>query len=265
MADIQVQLRRGTTTQHGSFTGAVGEVTVDTDLDTLRVHDGSTVGGVRLAKHSELSGAGSGGTVTEVDAGTGLETSPASGITTTGTIGIADGGVGATQLATDAVTSDKISSTDNTFKVAATEVVINEGGADVDFRVEGDTNTNLIVADAGDDKVAIRGPIDTTNEIALYGDVIIKDSENLASLTIEQTNATSGAIMYLQAPGNASVRFIDTNAATNEKVMQMSFGTGQLLFQSLNDDQTVVLNNILRLDSDGSVHIKSGTSIQADL
>ena len=266
MADIQVQLRRGTTAQHASFEGAEGEVTVDTELDTLIVHTGAGAGtGVRLAKHSELSGAGAGGTVTEVDAGTGLETNPVDGITTTGTIGIADGGVGATQLATDAVTSDKISSTDNTFKVAATEVVINDGGADVDFRVEGDTNTNLIVADAGDDKVAIRGPIDTTNEIALYGDVIIKDSENLASLTIEQTNATSGAIMYLQAPGNASVRFIDTNAATNEKVMQMSFGTGQLLFQSLNDDQTVVLNNILRLDSDGSVHIKSGTSIQADL
>jgi len=255
MADIQVQLRRGTTTQHASFTGAEGEVTVDTDLDTLMVHDGSTAGGIRLAKHSELSGAGAGGTVTEVDAGTGLETSPAGGITTTGTIGIAD----------DGVTAAKISSTDNTFKVAATEVVINEGGADVDFRVEGDTNANLIVADAGDDKVGIRGPIDTTNEIALYGDVIIKDSENLASLTIEQTGSTSGAIMYLQAPGNATVRFIDTNAATNNQVMQMSFGGGQLLFQSLTDDETAVQNNILRLDSDGSVHIKSGTSIQADL
>jgi len=245
MADIQVQLRRGTTTQHASFTGAEGEVTVDTDLDTLMVHDGSTAGGIRLAKHSELSGAGAGGTVTEVDAGTGLETSPAGGITTTGTIGIAD----------DGVTAAKISSTDNTFKVATTEVVINEGGADVDFRVEGDTNANLIVADAGEDKVAIRGAIDATNEIALYGDVIIKDSENLASLTIEQTGSTSGAIMYLQAPGNASVRFIDTNATTDNQVMQMSFGSGQLLFQSLTDDETAVQNNILSLNSDGKVGI----------
>lgn len=43
----QVQLRRGTTAQHGSFTGAAGEVTVDTDLNVLRVHDGSTAGGHR--------------------------------------------------------------------------------------------------------------------------------------------------------------------------------------------------------------------------
>jgi len=40
-----LQLRRGTTSQHSSFTGAVGEVTVDTDKDSLVVHDGSTQGG----------------------------------------------------------------------------------------------------------------------------------------------------------------------------------------------------------------------------
>ena len=45
----QLQLRQGTTTEHNTFTGAVGEVTVDTTNKTLRVHDGSTVGGTRLA------------------------------------------------------------------------------------------------------------------------------------------------------------------------------------------------------------------------
>ena len=46
---IQIQLRQGTSTEHNTFTGAVGEVTVDTTNKTLRVHDGSTVGGTRLA------------------------------------------------------------------------------------------------------------------------------------------------------------------------------------------------------------------------
>jgi len=41
----QVQLRGGTTTEHSTFTGAVREVTVDTDKDVLVVHDGSTAGG----------------------------------------------------------------------------------------------------------------------------------------------------------------------------------------------------------------------------
>jgi hypothetical protein len=44
----QVQIRRGSTTDHASFTGAVGEITVDTTLKTIRVHDGSTVSGIPL-------------------------------------------------------------------------------------------------------------------------------------------------------------------------------------------------------------------------
>ena len=50
---IQIQLRSGTTTEHNTFTGVVGEVTVDTTNKTLRVHDGSTVGGTRLATLTE--------------------------------------------------------------------------------------------------------------------------------------------------------------------------------------------------------------------
>jgi hypothetical protein len=41
----QLKLRRGTTAQHSTFTGAEGEVTVDTTKDTLVVHDGTTAGG----------------------------------------------------------------------------------------------------------------------------------------------------------------------------------------------------------------------------
>lgn len=41
----QVQFRRGTTTQNNAFTGAIGEISVDTDLKTIRLHDGTTAGG----------------------------------------------------------------------------------------------------------------------------------------------------------------------------------------------------------------------------
>ena len=49
-----LQLRGGTTSQHSSFTGAVREVTVDTDKDVLVVHDGSTAGG--FPAHRDLKG-----------------------------------------------------------------------------------------------------------------------------------------------------------------------------------------------------------------
>jgi hypothetical protein len=41
-------------------------------------------------------------------------------------------------------------------KFNASGVVINETGADVDFRVEGDTNANLLFVDAGTDRVGIK-------------------------------------------------------------------------------------------------------------
>jgi hypothetical protein len=43
-----LQFRRGTTSQNDSFTGALGELSVDTDKDQIRVHDGSTAGGFAL-------------------------------------------------------------------------------------------------------------------------------------------------------------------------------------------------------------------------
>tara|TARA_E500000318_G_scaffold105427_2_gene112344 strand:- start:360 stop:1532 length:1173 start_codon:yes stop_codon:yes gene_type:complete len=45
-----LKLRGGTTSQHGSFTGADREVTVDTDKETLVVHNGSQAGGFPLAR-----------------------------------------------------------------------------------------------------------------------------------------------------------------------------------------------------------------------
>ncbi len=46
----QVQNRRGSTAEHGTFTGAVGELTVDTDKDVVVVHDGTTAGGHPMLK-----------------------------------------------------------------------------------------------------------------------------------------------------------------------------------------------------------------------
>ena len=52
-----LQIRRGTAAQNNSFTGLNGEITMDTTNKTLRVHDGSTAGGIALAKQSELPSA----------------------------------------------------------------------------------------------------------------------------------------------------------------------------------------------------------------
>ena len=46
----QVQFRRGTTAEHTAFKGADGEVTVDTSLKTVVIHDAITNGGFPLLR-----------------------------------------------------------------------------------------------------------------------------------------------------------------------------------------------------------------------
>lgn len=51
----QVLYRRGTTAEHATFTGANGEITVDTVKHVVVVHDGTTIGGVPLANATAVT------------------------------------------------------------------------------------------------------------------------------------------------------------------------------------------------------------------
>lgn len=44
-----LQFRRGTTSQNNNFTGSAGELSIDTQIWNIRVHDGSTPGGSNIA------------------------------------------------------------------------------------------------------------------------------------------------------------------------------------------------------------------------
>ena len=46
----QLQIRRGTSAQVAAFTGAEGEIVVNTTNDSVHVNDGSTAGGFELAR-----------------------------------------------------------------------------------------------------------------------------------------------------------------------------------------------------------------------
>ena len=44
----QLQFRRGTSAQNNAYTGLVGEISLDTDTNNIRIHDGSTAGGAEI-------------------------------------------------------------------------------------------------------------------------------------------------------------------------------------------------------------------------
>lgn len=44
----QLQFRRGTSAQNDAFTGAAGEISLDTSTNNIRIHDGATAGGAEV-------------------------------------------------------------------------------------------------------------------------------------------------------------------------------------------------------------------------
>lgn len=50
-----LQIRRGTTQQNDKFTGMAGEITFDSDAKTLRIHDGETLGGFKIARMDQIT------------------------------------------------------------------------------------------------------------------------------------------------------------------------------------------------------------------
>jgi len=52
----QVRFRRGSTAQHATFTGALAEVTVDTDKNVAVVHNATTAGGIPVGREDRPRG-----------------------------------------------------------------------------------------------------------------------------------------------------------------------------------------------------------------
>ena len=155
-------------------------------------------------------------------------------------------------LADNAVTSAKISDSDNTFKVSATDVVVNEGGADVDFRVEGDNNANLINANGQNDIVGIGMEPDaanvfgtTTFKAQVKDGAFIENDTGIAKLKL-LTNKTGG--------GTASITLQSTTPpSTNEGHYSVFIGgaNGKLNFTNETTSNGMVLDNTGTLTIDG--------------
>jgi len=121
-----------------------------------------------------------------------------------GTITLEDGSASTPALAfRDDLDTGIFSSAANTFNVATggnermelgATTIFNETGQDVDFRIEGDTNTHLFFLDAGNDRVGIDNASPAT-KLDVNGDVTITDK-------IIHSGDTDTAIRF---PSNGSI------------------------------------------------------------
>jgi len=177
-----LKLRRGTTSQHSSFTGAEGELTIDTTKDTAVVHDGSTAGGRALLRED-------------------LDNMPASGVSA-GTYGSSSAIPAITVNAEGLVTGATTSAIDSTaiangtsnvsvanngevtvVRAGSTKLVTKSDGVDVTGELQCDT---LDVDGAGD----ISGNLSLGGNLAVGGTV---DGRDVASDGSKLDGIESGA------------------------------------------------------------------------
>jgi hypothetical protein len=81
-------------------------------------------------------------------------------------------------------------------KLGFSETVVNENGSDIDFRVEGDTNANLLFVDASTDRVGI-GTASPTEVLHVVGDILATGGD-----------FKSDANNYLGFSNNTFARFV---------------------------------------------------------
>ena len=114
------------------------------------------------------------------------------------------------------------------------QVVINDGSIDVDFRVEGNGDANLIYADAGNDRVGIGTAtpgykLEVNGTTYLNGDTTITGGASGAALTV---TASSHLGVYLNGPSTLDSLLYFQKAGVNKAIIGCSSGSTDLILQS---------------------------------
>ena len=221
-----LKLRRGNTSQHGSFTGAEGEVTVDTDKDTLVVHDGSTQSGFSLLREdmSNLPAGTIDNADINVSAGiSGTKISPNFGsqnISTTGTLGFAGGTSTGNITISSTAPQLLFTDTDNNPDYA----IWNNDGT-LRFIDSGANATRFEIQSGGltkaNNNLQVVGNITASGTIGSSGNVTITNQTPALALVDSGQNPdwevvnNNGTFVIKDSTANASKFYIESDGSTN--------------------------------------------------
>jgi hypothetical protein len=218
----QVQFRRGTTTQNNAFTGAVGEITYDTEVKTLRLHDGSTAGGgsvvtinagAQTLTNKTMStnsvwqgtavGLAYGGTNANITAAAGAvvySTSSALGVTSAGTSG---------QVLTSAGSSSPTWTSQSSLTVGtattATTATNIAGGSAGQLIIQQDTNLSTFVSAGASGTIlqsqgAGYAPTWVSSQITIGSTAVSVGSTSTSLAGLTSIDSTSGATSFFATP-----------------------------------------------------------------
>ena len=214
------QFRRGTTTQNNAFTGAAGELSVDTDKNTLRVHDNSTAGGTELML-ADASNATNDPTITLTGAVTGSGTMTNLGSVSIATTATADPTLTLAGDASGSATFTNLGNATLTVTVAddshnhitsnidgLAEYISDTVGAMVSSNTESgisvtyDDDDNTLDFNVSDPTITLTGAVTGSGTITNLGDVSIT------------TTATADPTLTLSGDASGSATFTNLGNAT---------------------------------------------------
>ena len=215
-----LKLRRGTTTQHGSFTGAEGEVTIDTTKDTAVVHDGAQAGGRPLARED----------MSNVPAGTILGTQLENSGVTAGAYGSSSAIPIVTVDAQGLVTAASTTAIDSTTIANGTSNVAVANNGDITTTRSG--TARLVVDNQG---VDVTGKLTTTDNITITSvapKIFLVDSDTNDDFSING----DGGTFRIKSETDSADRFVVNSDGHVDIPGDLDVGAGITLQTSNNND-----------------------------
>ena len=230
-----LKLRRGTTTQHASFTGAEGEVTIDTTKDTAVVHDGSTQAGRALARED----------MNNVPTGTILGTQLENSGVTAGSYGSSSAIPNITVDAQGLVTAASTSAIDSTTIANGTSNVAVANNGDITTTRSG--TARLVVDDAG---VDVTGALNVTQNGSFTGGV------SAASFTTNNGNI----IINSQTP---LISFVDSDQNPDYQI-KVTGGVFDII-DTTNSSSRFSISSTGETSSEGKLNCQAGLDTDGDV
>jgi len=264
----QVQFRRGTTTQNNAFTGAIGEITYDTEIKTLRLHDGSNAGGGAIVVNTAsaqtltnktlstgsvwtgtavaLAYGGTGAALTAVNGGIAYSTGSAIALSSAGTSGqvLTSGGAGAptwvNAASITAGTATNATYATNINGGSAGQLVIQQDTGLTTFITAGASGTFLRSAGAG------YAPTWATADVTVGSTVIALGSASTTIAGLTAIDATSAATSFFATPTTptlfAAGTAVQVGATTGTLTLRNPTVVGSATTQNLYNTVATTLN-----------------------
>ena len=132
----------------------------------------------------------------------------------------------------------------NRLSLKNTEAVFNDDGADLDFRVEGDTNTHALFVQAGSNGVGVN--CDSPNSFNQYADnLVVGTTSGENGITIASGSGNSGRFVFSDTTSSSAAAFVGA--------MEYSHGGGDFFSFYCAGNQRVVIA------SDGDITNSTGS------